>query len=269
MAGFSVLWIGRPSADLPADVDYWLAGAATVYHLANADEAVELLRSLDAPVDLIVACQSRTGELDAATFDRLRRAAPLTPVWRLMGSWCEGESRSGRPTPATPGQYWHQWRPRLARERASAAAGRCPTWGLPPTATAEERMRALSAPRWPRGHGRIAICAPTRATAAALADVCQAAGHETHVLRQSDDWPPSQALAALWDTTPDALDDRAMLAKFRACLAGAPVFALVGFPRAADCQRAATAGVAGVISKPFVISDLLWHLRRIPGTKLV
>ena len=61
----------------------------------------------------------------------------------LMGSWCEGEVRTGRPWPAVPRLYWHQFPAPCRRELAGLRGGAASTWGLPLTAGEEERLLAL------------------------------------------------------------------------------------------------------------------------------
>jgi hypothetical protein len=41
----------------------------------------------------------------------------------------------------------------------------------------------------------------------------------------------------------------------------APIVGVVGFPRPDDERRAKEAGVTAVISKPYLVRDLLWQIR--------
>ena len=92
--------------------------------------------------DAIVVAQSFPGQFSEQAIERLRQLAPVARVLGLMGSWCEGEMRSGTPWPATARTYWHQWPARCARELARLAQGRSCAWALPPTASEEERLLA-------------------------------------------------------------------------------------------------------------------------------
>ena len=58
--------------------------------------------------DLIVLAQTRPGQFSADEVDRLRRATPSARLSGLLGSWCEGEARSGTPWPGVMRTYWHQ-----------------------------------------------------------------------------------------------------------------------------------------------------------------
>ena len=49
--------------------------------------------------DLVVLAQSRRDQFLEADVERLLTNFPSVPIVGLLGSWCEGESRSGRPFP--------------------------------------------------------------------------------------------------------------------------------------------------------------------------
>jgi hypothetical protein len=97
--------------------------------------------------DVIVVAQARPGEFSHQAVDRLRRLAPLARIVGLMGSWCEGEMRSGSPWPASARVYWHQWPARCGGELGHLARGVPSSWSLPITATEEERLLADAATR--------------------------------------------------------------------------------------------------------------------------
>lgn len=52
----------------------------------------------------------------------------------------------------------------------------------------------------------------------------------------------------------------AELARLAAELSGAPVIALVGFPRVEDRDQILAAGASAVLSKPVLVDDVLWQL---------
>ena len=45
--------------------------------------------------DLIAIAQSRRGQFSQTEINQLRRRFPLVPIVVVVGSWCEGETRSG------------------------------------------------------------------------------------------------------------------------------------------------------------------------------
>ena len=78
---------------------------------------------------------------------------PLARIVGLLGSWCEGEVRSGRPWPGAMRIYWHQWPGRWHAE-LDRLRGACPIWGLPLTAGDEDRVPAMFDAPLPRRQGR-------------------------------------------------------------------------------------------------------------------
>ena len=66
--------------------------------------------------DLIVIAQTFPGQFSHQAVERLRRLAPLARVVGLMGSWCDGEMRTGSPWPAVVRTYWRQWTARCHRQ---------------------------------------------------------------------------------------------------------------------------------------------------------
>src|SRR5262245_51191431 len=119
----TLLWIGRALHDLAA------AKAATLQMPdVNVIDAIDVSAALDwlstqpREPELIVLTQSRPGEVSCEAVDRLRSAAPLSRLVGLLGSWCEGEVRSGHPWPAVERVYWHQWPAWLVREMRQLAS---------------------------------------------------------------------------------------------------------------------------------------------------
>src|SRR5690349_7541486 len=95
----------NPAVQIIGDVDH-----------ADFREAIALLRaqsrvvaSADALPELIVVAQSRPDSITSAQVEPFRRWAPLAGVVTLLGSWCEGETRTGRPLPGVERIYWYQF----------------------------------------------------------------------------------------------------------------------------------------------------------------
>ena len=124
-----------------------LTALGRVRRAGGVEEAAAILAGGGPPVDVIVIAQARPGEFSHDNVQRLRQIAPLARIVALLGSWCEGESRSGKPWPGVVRTYWHQWPARAERELRRLAAGECSAWALPPTATDEEHC-------WPARSGR-------------------------------------------------------------------------------------------------------------------
>ena len=67
------------------------------------------LTSCDEPYAAVIVAQSRRGAVAATFLEHVRELFPNCPVVVLLGSWCEGESRSGNTSKLVVRMYWHQW----------------------------------------------------------------------------------------------------------------------------------------------------------------
>jgi len=189
-----------------------------VLRLRNMPAAMGLLAGGEPEPDLVILLQSWPGEFDPAEFQALRRLAPLARVLNVLGSWCEGETRSGAPLPGTTRIYWHQWPARHALDELRITAGACPLWGLPDTATEEDRL--LWAAEHPdsflfengRGTGVVGILTRQRSMWEWLAAACQQFGYQATWLQFSgtamvippksrscrSSWPHCQSIRRYW-----------------------------------------------------------------------
>ena len=251
---------------LPDEAERALAAPAGVTveitRIKDAARAAAHLASGARAPELILIAAARDGEGSAAAIDALRRAAPLARIWRIAGNWCEGEKRSGRPPEGCLMSYAHQWPVRWGRELAALGEGAQPAWSLPLTASSEERLLALADRPLTCRSGQIAIVSQSSAAAAALADACRLFGYQPLAVREDRIWSAPDAVALIWDTDCYRMVDASRVARLRKFAGDAPLVALAGFPRKGDIRRAQGVGVAGVVSKPFLIHDLYWQLEQ-------
>jgi hypothetical protein len=189
----------------------------------------------------------------------------LARIVGLLGSWCEGEMRSGRPWPAAVRTYWHQWPARADRELRRLAAGRSSAWTLPLTATEEDRLLADADRALPARSGLIAIAARSFVMADFLAVACRRCGYATAWLRPSAAVRLAGATAVVFDGSDCRGAERDELQRLAAAMAPAPLLALLDFPRIEDLERCRAAGAAAVLSKPLQLADLFWRLERLEG----
>jgi hypothetical protein len=215
------------------------------------------------PPDLVVVAQSRSGQFSHGHIGSLRRAVPLARIVALLGSWCEGEARTGRPWPGTTRLYWHRWSPWFERELERVSDGKCPTWGLPVTATADEMIDFAINDAQPSRSGLIAIRARQGCVYDALADACRSVGYATVWLRDDQHVQVQGPSAVIWDDTHCGQTQAARIAATAAAVRPAPLVALFHFLRLHDHRRALAAGAAAVLSKPMLIDDLFWCLNRL------
>ena len=210
--------------------------------------------------EVIVLLQAYPGQFSHADLDRLQRQYPLSRLVLLLGTWCEGEKRSGQPWPAAVRLYWHQGPERLRQELGRLTAGRGSAWGLPVTATEEERLLAASEVPLPQGQGLIAIGSFSPEMADWLAAACRSSGHATVWIDPRHPARLQGAVAAIYDAAETGEADFDALQQFVGQIDPAPVAALLGFPRIDDYRRAIEAGAAAVLSKPLAVDDLAWRI---------
>ncbi|MEX2141854.1 MAG: hypothetical protein WD894_21490 [Pirellulales bacterium] len=238
----------------------WLNDHVDVSFAAGISSADAWLASRDVASDLIVVALRRPGEHAHATFEELRACLPLTPIVCLLGSFCEGEARTGRPWPGAVRVYAHQFVARLGAELARLGSDGATTWALPFTATHEDRL-LVSPPRtMPKLTARVAVISRDRQAATALCDALEFAGCPTTSLR-ADSVALDDAGLVVWDCAASFDSCRASFDRLVQHVPRMPKIVLIGFPRAEDTAAALAHGAAAVISKPFFLEDLLWQVR--------
>ncbi len=260
MNDLSILLLGDTSQAEFRHARRVLDGLGRVRHAADAAAAAVGLAEDQETPDVIVVAQAYPGQFPRAAVDGLRPLAPLARVVALLGSWCEGEMRSGRPWPGTIRLYWHQWTPRVSRQLQRLVAGRESLWDLPPTTTEEERLLSASRTPWPQCRGLVAIATPRAEMEAWLAAACRASGWATAWLREAEPLRVEGASAAIFDAADGDHWELDRMGRLAAALAPAPVVALADFPRIEDAERLRAAGASAVLSKPLHVDDLVWAL---------
>jgi len=232
----------------------------------DVPSAVELVSSGEVVPDLVVVAQAFPGQFSTDAIDQLRRAAPLARIVGLLGSWCEGEARTGWPWPAAIRVYWHQWQPQCEQEVLRIAEGRASTWALPITVGDEERLLAASRQTVPVKTGHIAISTPLFEMQDWLQKTCRRRGYSTSWLRPHQSIEIEQVTAAIFDADECSGRELDALKDLVGAIEPAPVVALMDFPRLESRDRALAAGARAMLSKPLLVDDLFWQLDRlIPG----
>jgi len=241
-----------------------LARLGRLMAATTIEEAVARLADGALAPDLIVVAQAFPGEFSAEALDRLRQLAPLARVLGLLGTWCEGETRTGKPWPGAIRVYWHEWQPRAEQELPQLSEGIGSSWSLPLTASEEERLLAQAEqPLEPRT-GLIAIATRQFDMHDWLAAACRRRGSTTVWLRPPY-VSPEGLTAAIFDATDCQGEELQQLRQLTATLSPAPVVVLMDFPRVEDRDRVLAAGAAAVVSKPLLIEDLFWRLDHVTG----
>jgi CheY-like chemotaxis protein len=265
--GFLQVPTGRPSVLLIGPREFhefaaavaWLRSHTELDAVGSVTEALDRCASQPVGWHCVVICQSRPGQFSQQDIDRLNRALPLSHHIALLGSCCEGETRSGRPWPGVVRVYWHQW---LARGPSELRSDVAPTsWQLPRTSSDAERVDfALRAAPTP-ADGLIAIYTGQAVFFQALARACRIAGYSSVWTTTRTWWRLDGAAAVLWHAWAPDGGEFEQLRHIATSSPRVPVVALFGFPRHDHVRRAKECGAAAVLSVPFLLPDL-WNTLR-------
>jgi hypothetical protein len=251
--------------------------AARMTLTVDTEAALAALHDGQVSPHAIVLVQAHPGQFPPQAIERLRAAAPLARLIALLGSWCEGEPRSGRPLPGVVRVYWHEAAVRFRGELPRWFA-RGSVWSLPITVTDEERTLATVSPAKEKGDspvfvgtktgtvpgGLVAIWTRRREMADLLADACRSGCYATVWLHPRLPSRVQGAAAAIFDG--DSLDPVTVneLKRFIAHVSPAPVLVLLGAPRIQDVRLVQSLG-GTVLPKPFRIDELLSALEPTAG----
>jgi hypothetical protein len=208
--------------------------------------------------DFIVLVHSRPGEMTAAEVERLHAAAPLSRIVGLLGSWCDGESRTGKPWPGVARVYWHQFVDRFGRDWLGGSASLATA---PRTLTDAERT--LRRPQAVNRSGMVVIRSLDRLSYESLSDSLSVCGYATARVSLAPRSETHGAVAGIWECCRGVDEEAREMARFVESLAPAAILALVSFPRQRDVLAARDSGVQAVVAKPFVVADLIARLDRI------
>ena len=231
----------------------------------SVEHATNWLYAANPPPQWIVIFQSLPGQFSRDVLGVLWRLAPLARMVRVLGSWCEGEIRTGQPWPGAIRMYWHQAPVRIAAALRSVALGR-PPWPLAPTATEEDRLIVL--PKGALSYGErllVGIRTQTLSAAESFADACSNEGYMTVWLQPGRPVFVRGLHACLWDFAHSSNAEFEAMAKFHAQHLDVRVLALLDFPRVDDQKRAGLAGASALVSKPLMLDDLFWTLNEVLG----
>jgi len=262
-----------------------LARQAVVQLIGDVDhvdfrDAIRLLRTsarvaqnVDVQPELILIAQSRPGAIRAKDVERLRQRAPLAGMVALLGSWCEGESRTGRPWPGVSRLYWYEFPAWFQRQLALRAASRCPDWARGDTRwpLSDRGPACVSSvdPQHRAPRGVIELQVSRRDSADALTDVLQSVGYAT-VWHRAGQYGPyiRGAVAGIWDGGQLDETEANQLAAFchRLNRFHTPVIASLDFPRRDRVELAKEIGAAAVLGKPLLNDDLLTTIDQIRRT---
>lgn len=192
----------------------------------------------------------------------LQRHLPLARFFVVVGSWCEGEERSGRPWPGVRRIYAHQL---INRIDCLKARPHDPNWQdepWPATLSADEQWlyRVERAPV--TGDSLVAVCSDSSEGREVLAQAARTLGYRVLVTAPGRFVQSSDVAAVLLDVPGTGSPEPDDLKHLRRAFPAAALVALVSFPRPHEIQHWQDAGCRAVLGKPYLLHDLASCLRQ-------
>ncbi|MFO7905921.1 MAG: hypothetical protein ACQESR_07260 [Planctomycetota bacterium] len=254
-----VLLIGDANHHEFRDAVDWLRKRTNLSLAKTVDQAIKQSEEGGEHWHTVFFAQSRPGQLSVGDVERMTRSFPLAHYVALLGSLCEGESRSSMAWPGMARIYWHQFPTRVFSELRRSAH---PTsWQLPRTASDLERTAAMLATLPSQASGLIVVFTRDAFLFEALSAACGKIGHATTWCWNDRCLGVHGATAAIWDGTFQGQVDFEQLSRITTDLADVPVIALLAFPRHDHLRQARESGARAVIPTPFMLPDL-WNVLR-------
>ena len=265
-----VLFIGDSSYGEFSAALNWLQRQGDVVLQDTVDAGLAWLESSNHQPSVIVLGVARRGEHESKGLAQVTRLVPLARAIALVGSWCEGETRSGKPPKGWRRIYWHQFGRWAAGELLAPTREDAGDWKLHPAhlpRTSTEGERAFTWSRWslPIGGGRIAVNAVRRVDYEALAEVCAVAEYDPIWCQEADGDSIATVSCVLWDRRGLQGSELRELMAWRERWKELPVIATIGFPRSQDYRLVEQQVVQAIVGKPFVLPELLFALQRAAG----
>jgi len=251
----NVLFVGDPRHAEFREALAWLSSKTQVTLTPDIQAAHRHIATY--PL-LIVLAEARRGQFAHRDVARLQRRFPLARLVSLLGSWCEGESRSGSPIPVAVRTYWHQFIPRIGADLARVARGECPTWGRPLTETAEESLRDSQFATVASSSATIAVVSACSMTREGICELLAMHGHRPLAAEQFalSHHPPVRCDLVVWDDSLPPRHQRIGWQQVQESFADKSIIGLVNFLRFDDPHRQ----LAAALAKPYSANDLLQHI---------
>jgi hypothetical protein len=247
----------RPMVQLVGDPSHW--------EFADAIELLgreaQLVASEDDQPELILIAQSRPDNFGKHDQHHLQQSTPLSGVVALLGSWCEGETRTGRPLVTAQRIFSYEFPAWWKRQMSLRRTGRCPDWAR--RTTQDVRVAGnlnantpAQTHQWP---GLIVLRTSNHSTGKALADVFHAVGYSVAIQTFGSLSSVRGAIAGVWDGGQLNEAEATELKSFSAEMAqhAAPVLALLDFPRRDRIDVAMECGAVAAFGKPWLNADLI------------
>ena len=208
--------------------------------------------------DLVVIAQARRGQHSETEVEELRTRFSTTPVVALLGSWCEGETRSGTPWPGVPRVYWHQWEGRYQKFVSQLEHHKITDWHAARTSTIADQVVKSQTIDVPNPIQCIAISAWTNRQHAMVADAVNHFGWTScWIERAAWNAETSSAIDAIVIEADSWSAELASRVKWvRRQVGDCPIVLITNYPRQNNLEEIKAAGISEVVSKPFELNAL-------------
>lgn len=214
----------------------------------------------------IVIAQARPGQFRQREIDQLREAAPLATVIALLGSLCEGETRTGTPWAGVIRVYWHQWIERAARQKLRFEQREPNEW----TPLGEFSLLSSDRPNEQSTEnstnaegGLIVIAACDAAAYQSHAALFHQRGYATVWRHPTQQVVCAGALLGVWVGAGATAGELTSMGEFAEEISPTPWLALLNYPRYHDIARVRELGAEVVLGKPIRNDDLLAFVARL------
>lgn len=199
---------------------------------------------------LSLLCQSRPGQFSQADVEALYRSAPLAGLLAILGSWCEGEARSGRAWQGIERVFWYEAIGRVQRLLVEPQGFVTRTESPPERIVRQTRdLQDLE--------GQTVLVVSRHGEYEPLADLCRCLKANPYWYSGGEPWPdldPALVLTAADDLA--GLASTYTITSLRRAWPKARIAALLNFPRRDEIASLEAAGCDFVLGKPVLIGNL-------------
>ncbi len=234
--------------------------------LSDVTQNSDVKNNFDGQPDLVVVCQARRGSIACADSEQLIEQFPLSMRVVLLGSYCEGERRSGQPLEGWHRRFWHQWPAFWGVLEKVFQDQLDHPFRLPATATDGDllfRYNAL-AEQVLAAQYRICVDCRWRSEQQWFNDLFEHHGCRIVPLSEKD-----QADAILVVRDSFDVSSQHVVGQLKLELPSKPIVLTLNFPRIQEFCQAAKMGIAAVIARPFVNLELLYSVEQSISGNLV
>ena len=223
--------------------------------------------------ELVVLAQAIPDQFSREEVECLQARFPLTPIVALLGSWCEGEVRTGTPIPGLRRIYWHQWMGQFDAFCYQLQSAGISNLHLPSTATVADQVLRIDAAHQPLKSKLkcVGISATNRFQFDSLKDALENLGYRCRWIELekeellSDPQQTARFQPICVDTDVINEDVYVRLNWLRDRFPAAKIILITNFPRIDQTDRIKKAGVYQIISKPYHLDDLAYAVNRSVG----